>query len=349
MSSPRKGRKKSVAASSAASSSSGNVTPSISSGTPTREPRKSFLGDFFRFTRSFARAVVASPSTSSGAEIPYVKSLLKNSKRLTENHLLRQGDEIVFLSDKEFMLIGSIFVVLKYGGRYDVAVFTNEERGINNIYAGLMVSSRIRYNKTVFKDVYETFYTTVKRVIQEKKLRVDHESISQVYVMEQEKALKLKNKIPEDKEILTIKDIHAEMVNASWSHKYPGSLQYIQSLIRMNGGYVLVPKGPEGTALAWGLKSVMGQIGIVETMPDYRREGYGSIIVKHLAREIAEEGNDVVVIFRVTNECIQRLVEKIGFRKVGSCYDIEVSDPASQPQSIPQKQPRLAASTSSLS
>ncbi|XP_023018032.2 uncharacterized protein isoform X2 [Leptinotarsa decemlineata] len=281
-----------------------------------------------------------------GHVIPYARSLLLNGVKIRA----MKWYPVRFMSPgNTWRKEGTFFVIMEYGGRYDVAVFTNEERGINNIYAGLMVSSRIRYNKTVFKDVYETFYTTVKRVIQEKKLRVDHESISQVYVMEQEKALKLKNKIPEDKEILTIKDIHAEMVNASWSHKYPGSLQYIQSLIRMNGGYVLVPKGPEGTALAWGLKSVMGQIGIVETMPDYRREGYGSIIVKHLAREIAEEGNDVVVIFRVTNECIQRLVEKIGFRKVGSCYDIEVSDPASQPQSIPQKQPRLAASTSSLS
>jgi hypothetical protein len=81
----------------------------------------------------------------------------------------------------------------------------------------------------------------------------------------------------------------AAQIDSVWPYKYPGSQDYIASLIESNGGYgVFLKNGDE--MVAWAVKHCLGHIGMVQTRENEKKKRYGLLVTKALAKEIVEEG-----------------------------------------------------------
>lgn len=113
---------------------------------------------------------------------------------------------------------------------------------------------------------------------------------------------------------------HIALVTSLWPRKFPNFNEYLISIIEQNdcfGVYL-----PSGALVSWILQMEMGNIGIVQTVEVHRKKGYGSLLVKRLAREIAEEDEDPTVFIETTDQPNQVFFEKLGFGNVGLCNNI---------------------------
>lgn len=61
-----------------------------------------------------------------------------------------------------------------------------------------------------------------------------------------------------------------------------------------------------------------GSIGALYVHPDYRRRGYGSLVVRAISKIIGERGDDVIACVDEPNTPARKLFEKLGFSVVGT-------------------------------
>lgn len=108
----------------------------------------------------------------------------------------------------------------------------------------------------------------------------------------------------------------AAVINDLWPHKYDDSEQYIRTFIQMNGGYGLYIKSSNMLA-AWVLKNQMGTLGVLQTRNGYKRRGYGTLVTKALALEIAREGHVPLGTILLQNKPSQTMFRKLGYSPIG--------------------------------
>lgn len=80
----------------------------------------------------------------------------------------------------------------------------------------------------------------------------------------------------------------------------------------MNGGYGVFLK-TDGTLVAWVLRNLIG-LGALQTADEHKRKGYGSLVAKVLAKEIAKEGLDPIGTVLQDNSVSQKMFGKLGFK-----------------------------------
>lgn len=119
---------------------------------------------------------------------------------------------------------------------------------------------------------------------------------------------------PEEIYIRKLVEKDAELVNELWPHKYENSVEYIKMFISMNGGYGAFTKNNE--LVSWVLKNHMGTLGILQTVQEHRRKGYGTLVTMALSKEIAEEGHVPLGTVLVNNRVSQMMFSKLGFRSI---------------------------------
>jgi len=119
-----------------------------------------------------------------------------------------------------------------------------------------------------------------------------------------------------------------QIINDTWHYKSDTSMDLIASLIQHSmhvGMYVREPlpaghANPEGSTecevlAAWALVQRYGAIGMLYTLPQYRRRHYGEAVVSSLARAMLRQGLTPSAAIVDTNDPSQRLFERLGFRK----------------------------------
>lgn len=68
----------------------------------------------------------------------------------------------------------------------------------------------------------------------------------------------------------------------------------------------------------------LGQLAALQTLKEYRKKGYGTLVVKHLAKYLAEEGFDSCATINSENTASEALMKKLGFEKLFKCQYIAV-------------------------
>ncbi|XP_074042902.1 uncharacterized protein [Leptinotarsa decemlineata] len=253
--------------------------------------------------------------------MPHASSLLKNGHRLR-----RQGCFFIqFLSPRNcWKKDGTFFALMEFPPLYQLSIFTMDESG-ESVYQGLMNTKRIDFNKNLeFEAIPHIVYSTVMRVIDEKKLNIENNNQCFIYTVPQKVARNFQMKCPNHLEIRRLEISQADFMNSIWPHRSPGSEKYVTSLIETCGGYGLFIKSTN-ELVSWILKKKLGEIGLLQTVDHHKRKGFGSIILKKMSKEVAEDGENPTGIVSVSNEASIKLLEKEHFENLGWCYYIKVN------------------------
>ncbi|XP_023170769.1 uncharacterized protein LOC111599367 isoform X2 [Drosophila hydei] len=109
---------------------------------------------------------------------------------------------------------------------------------------------------------------------------------------------------------------HAALVDEHWPYRSSDSLALIKDRIQ---SYISVGAfDGNGQLLAWCLRSVQGSLSNLYVLPSYRRLGLASLLVRHMAKEIAATGAEVLATIAFGNEISQLFFEKLGFKLIDS-------------------------------
>lgn len=109
-----------------------------------------------------------------------------------------------------------------------------------------------------------------------------------------------------------------------WEWRCEKSEKFIKSLICLNGGFGLIDKQTD-ELLSFATINDHLAIGILNTIPKARGKGYGELIVKLLAKRIAEEFNiNPTCYINNRNVASMKLFGKLGFLKICHCNWIMV-------------------------
>lgn len=123
--------------------------------------------------------------------------------------------------------------------------------------------------------------------------------------------------MPEGIFLAPLNESHVETMNEVWPHKSPGSEKYLAKLLELNGGIGLFSKENNNELCSWVVKNYFGGLGILQTAEKYKRNGYGTLIVKIFSKMLAEkQGYDLTGFVVRTNSASQSMFTKLGFKKI---------------------------------
>ncbi|KAL9707059.1 hypothetical protein quinque_010577 [Culex quinquefasciatus] len=111
---------------------------------------------------------------------------------------------------------------------------------------------------------------------------------------------------------------HGLYANRIWPHRSEASEYFFKRLAAWNVSIGLFNESDE--LLAWCFQWPTGAIGPLEVHPDHYRKGYGTIIAKAIAKEVAAAGFNCYGTVRVENEASGAMFTKLGFRPV-DCHN----------------------------
>uniref|UniRef100_A0A182QV71 N-acetyltransferase domain-containing protein n=1 Tax=Anopheles farauti TaxID=69004 RepID=A0A182QV71_9DIPT len=147
------------------------------------------------------------------------------------------------------------------------------------------------------------------------RLEIAFDSTDLLYHLPQQVALHLRYDLPDDLTLKRIPPHYAAYIYNQWLNKSVGSKEYfIERLLRWNYSMGLFAEGVH-EPLAWCIRTQNGALGLLGVVA--QRKGYGSLVIKALARRLAEQGHSTYASVRRTNTASRRLFEKLGFRVVG--------------------------------
>lgn len=107
----------------------------------------------------------------------------------------------------------------------------------------------------------------------------------------------------------------APLIARNWVHG--DDVDYCRSRIASGPGFGL-RKG--GGLISWMLTHEDGSMGMLHTLEQWRRRGYGRGVASALAKRIMEEGKRPFCFVLQDNEPSVRLFESLGFQRVTECF-----------------------------
>jgi len=109
---------------------------------------------------------------------------------------------------------------------------------------------------------------------------------------------------------------HLDTVCKYWPHYSPDYRPVVESMILLNpscGVFVQKPDGGEDLA-AMILQSEYGGLGLLQTVPEYRRRGFALLALRHQTRTLGQAGVNVHCHVIVNNFRSLELFKKSGLK-----------------------------------
>lgn len=112
--------------------------------------------------------------------------------------------------------------------------------------------------------------------------------------------------------VSSLNESHIALVNSTWKFGCGDfSDRYIREMI-MNYPSCCVLDS-EGRPVSWILTYTSGAMGMLYTMPEYRRKGYAKALVATLAKKLHSEGYPVFCFIELKNQASYRVFSSLGF------------------------------------
>ncbi|XP_022902576.2 uncharacterized protein [Onthophagus taurus] len=215
---------------------------------------------------------------------------------------------------------------------FDIFMFTLDKTGedlliLLNKSKLLKIASTTWNNKPVIYGIrnehLEPIYKSIQELeipIKEQELNkfVDKDNNYKIYFLSKEDALKYTIDPPDDVYIDKLNLSHVDLICSLWPNNFPGAKEYLSTYIEMNTGYGVFLK-ENGQLVSWIMQNFWGTLIVLETIPEFKRKGYGSLIVKKICVEIAKDGINPLCTIYSKNYPSQNLFTKLGFECIGDC------------------------------
>ncbi|KAK9694192.1 FR47-like protein [Popillia japonica] len=280
-------------------------------------------------------------------EAPHVFSLINTciawrKKKPNSNYVTFFGVKGDWLESGRFILLMQysccdIFIYTLEGNgvlfkaltQTDIFIYTLEGNG-QILFKALTQTKKIEWTKQLLiYGVNGKHISTAFDVLDERRPGNYITVINWVFVIDKEKALTFEIECPDDVYIgkldqshLKLNQSHLKLVNSHWPHRFEGSEEYLGTYVEMNNCYGIFLKSND-ELVCWIMKNNMGQLSVLQTLPEYTRKGYATILTKMLSKEIAEEGHHPLATIVVGNIASEMLFKKLGFRKADICIYFE--------------------------
>ncbi|KAI4469223.1 hypothetical protein MML48_2g00003613 [Holotrichia oblita] len=254
-------------------------------------------------------------------EAPHVYSLINT--QISWRRKKPELQEMTFWGVQNNWLRTGTFIFLNEDSCYDLFVFTLEE-SCETLKEALIRTKRIDWTRKLIQwfAVSNKHVPTVLEVIKELKLPLHHCTETRLWAIEREKALEFQFKYPNDIYVKQLSKSDVSVINNNWPHKYEGSENYLSRFIEMNTCYGIFLKSDD-KLVCWVLKNHLGQLGILQTLPEYKRKGYASLITKVMSKDIAKDGHNPLGTVLISNNASESMFEKLGFHYIDKCTYIE--------------------------
>lgn len=128
---------------------------------------------------------------------------------------------------------------------------------------------------------------------------------------------------PEGYELRKLEERHADQIDSLWTKKFQDSKTYLSLFISLSGGWGLYKKSND-QLVSWALRMALGHIGIVQTLEEYQKRGFASLVTKKIAKTIASEDENPIAFVPIGHEPSQLFFEKLGFQNLGTENTIEL-------------------------
>ncbi|XP_019550971.3 uncharacterized protein LOC109420951 isoform X1 [Aedes albopictus] len=139
-----------------------------------------------------------------------------------------------------------------------------------------------------------------------------------LYKLPMEKCLTLDCTAPPGVTLHKLELHHATQINTVWPHRCEGSEYTLKRLIAWNPSMGLFDES--GRLLAWSLCWTTGTLAALQVDAEHLRKGFGSLVVRAVAKEMTKVGMNCQAIVHCANEISNAMFTKLGFEVVGSCF-----------------------------
>ncbi|XP_055375840.1 uncharacterized protein LOC129608382 [Condylostylus longicornis] len=116
----------------------------------------------------------------------------------------------------------------------------------------------------------------------------------------------------------------AKTINEIWPHRHPGSINFIKRLIYYNLS-MGVYKEDTGELIGWCLRLLIGSLGILHIKEGYKRQGFGSLLVRKMSKSLADMNEDTTAPVVIKNTPSRNMFKKLGFEEVGKNYWVDTT------------------------
>lgn len=120
-------------------------------------------------------------------------------------------------------------------------------------------------------------------------------------------------KFAEGAEPMQLSKEHARTIHDLYPANDIESLEVFENLIGKLSCFGVF--SASGDLAAWMVQSYYGAMFSMQTLPEYRRKGYGIYLARFLTNVVTERGYIPFVIIRPENDASKGLYQKLGFRK----------------------------------
>ncbi|XP_058818234.1 uncharacterized protein LOC131681454 [Topomyia yanbarensis] len=155
-------------------------------------------------------------------------------------------------------------------------------------------------------------------VLKSASIELQWETFTYLYHLPKEESLKFEINLPDGLRLKRLQAEHAITANNIWPHRCEGSEYFLKRLAVWNISIGLFNESDK--LVAWCFCWQTGAMGPLEVAPEHLRKGYGTIMVKAIARELANNGLNCYGTVLCTNKASQGMFEKLGFKRVDGHY-----------------------------
>lgn len=181
------------------------------------------------------------------------------------------------------------------GERNHTLFFSSLDESLDELRSCLIRTRLINWTLLpMFVAVLRRFHKMSYEILEVKNIGVRIDNYCSTLWLPKEKARELVVVVPEDVELRNISLKDGEKMNEVWLYKYPGSVNFINSLIKLNGGLGIY-KCDE--ILSWVLHIECFGIGLLQTLEEHQGKGYARILSKAIAKKISEDYDEDVILF----------------------------------------------------
>ncbi|EDW64938.1 uncharacterized protein [Drosophila virilis] len=175
--------------------------------------------------------------------------------------------------------------------------------------------------------VPDRYIETVLQVMQEKQLVIEFHHLSDIYHIPAKQALQFHVDCPKGFQLKSLSEQDAHLLDQEWAYSHEGSLFFIQRQIRLCPSMGLYDEDTQ-QLVAWCIRTQDGLLATLHVQNAYKRRGFGSLIVRALARRIADLGDDVTAEIYAENIPSVNMFNKLGFRVIDQCHWLNIAPAA---------------------
>uniref|UniRef100_A0A069DS02 N-acetyltransferase domain-containing protein n=1 Tax=Panstrongylus megistus TaxID=65343 RepID=A0A069DS02_9HEMI len=245
----------------------------------------------------------------------FIDSLVKWKKKVPEM-------DIAILTPKRGYKTGAVFFYFIRCNQLVCSAYAWTKDGLQALQESLLETKRFPWTEfkyilvpCITEEVYSVLEPVLPKIFNNRPPpKITHDT---VYWLPAEEVIKFDVKVPEGMRLDELKEEHAEKINSVWPYRTEDSKKLIEMMMWVNFGRGLFKSN--GELVAWAFYWYFGALGVVHTVENERRRGYGKVVVQAVCKEMGLRGLDVHLNIAEGNTVSEEFFKELGFKHAFNC------------------------------